>query len=94
MPGTALQEPEDGWGVMDDIHRMAYTVATQINELSDHEPLIWYLWNLWGRQDHDVRMDEETTARIMIFLELATEMHDIIENVYGAEYWQQLPNEE
>lgn len=94
MVGTATEEPEGNWSAIDDIHRMVYTLAMQIDDLADHEPLIWYIWDLWGRKDTDVDMDEDTQTKIMMFLQLTTEMDDIAQKVYGPRYWLQTPNEE
>ena len=92
MGGTAIADHER-WDDDDDLQRMLYTFGHKLRDLTFHEPLLWYLCDLFDRRTQDVDMAEEVEVEILAFLNLAIEMHDMLVKVYGDEYWLDLPYE-
>lgn len=93
MPGTAISDAER-WDDDDDLQRMLYTFGHKLKQVTNHEPLLWYLCDLFDRRNKDVDMAEEVEIEILAFLNMAIEMHDMIVKCYGDEYWFEQPFEE
>ena len=93
MPGTAIADHER-WDDDDDLQRMLYTFGSKLRDVTFHEPLLWYLCDLFDRRTTDVEMAEEVEIQILAFLNHAIEMHDMIVKCYGEEYWLENPFEE
>jgi len=88
MPGTAIADHEH-WDDDDDLQRMLYTFGHKLKQVTDHEPLLWFLCDLFDRRGKDVEMAEEVEIQILAFLNHAIEMHDMIVKCYGDDYWSE-----
>lgn len=93
MVTASAEEPEAEWTPIDEIHRMMSTLAYNMKDIADHEPLAWYALNIWARADEDLQLHEDTKQEMLTWFATTVTIHDLVKKLYGDDYWDRNPHQ-